>query len=269
MRDSKVVPNRSHHVLFLWHAPRVTRQRQAERHDALIAQLRARGSASMAELAEDLAVSVRTIRRDVAALRVRGMDIEGDRGRGGGVRFARFAPLPPLRLEEDEAVGLWLSVQLARRVAGMPFSRGGGAGINKVLAALPEARRRQLRDLCGRIVVGGHASASLRASAGSVCPTLLDAFERCFREQVCLGFQYTDRVGATTQRRVEPHGIYVEVPVWYVLAIDIDKDARRMFRMDRIANPRPFARRFTPSRIIVEEMIAHGAHREPPGRSDH
>ncbi|TMA22216.1 MAG: WYL domain-containing protein, partial [Deltaproteobacteria bacterium] len=222
----------------------------------LIAQLRARGSASMTELAEDLAVSVRTIRRDVAALRVRGMDIEGDRGRGGGVRFARFAPLPPLRLEEDEAVGPWLSVQLARRVAGMPFSRGGGAGINKVLAALPEARRRQLRDLCGRIVVGG-------------CPTLLDAFERCFREQVCLGFQYTDRVGATTQRRVEPHGIYVEVPVWYVLAIDIDKDARRMFRMDRIANPRPFARRFTPSRIIVEEMIAHGAHREPPGRSDH
>jgi len=139
--------------------------------------------------------------------------------------------------------------------------------VRKFAAAI----ERRTRDLCGRIVVGGHASASLRASAGSVCPTLLDAFERCFREQVCLGFQYTDRVGATTQRRVEPHGIYVEVPVWYVLAIDIDKDARRMFRMDRIANPRPFARRFTPSRIIVEEMIAHGpaAHREPPGRSDH
>jgi predicted DNA-binding transcriptional regulator YafY len=236
----------------------VTVRRQAERHDALIAQLRASGSASMGELAEELAVSVRTIRRDVAALRARGMDIEGDRGRGGGVRFARFAPLPPLRLEEEEAVGLWLSVQLARRVAGLPFSRGGGAGMSKVLAALPEWRRRQLRLLCERIVVGGSASPSLRASAGPVCSTLLDAFERCFREQVCLGFQYTDRLGATTQRRIEPHGIYVEVPVWYVLAIDIDKDAPRMFRMDRIANPRPFARRFTPSRSLVEEMIAGG-----------
>lgn len=236
----------------------VTRQLQAERHDALIAQLRARGSASMAELAEELSVSVRTIRRDVAVLRVRGMDIEGERGRGGGVRFARFAPLPALRLEEEEAVGLWLSVQLARRIAGMPFSRGGGAGINKVLAALPDLRRRQLRDLCARIVVGGRASPAVGASAGPVCPTLLDAFERCFREQVCLGFQYTDRLGATTQRRVEPHGIYVEVPVWYVLALDIDKDALRMFRMDRIANPRSLARRFMPSRLVVEEMIAGG-----------
>lgn len=230
-------------------------RQRGERLDALIARLRAHGSASMAELAAELSVSVRTIRRDVAALRARGMEIEGERGRGGGVRFARFAPLPPLRLEEEQAVGLWLSVQLARRVAGLPFSRGSSAGLNKVLSALPEGRRQQLRRLCERIVVGGAASASLRASVGEVCPTLLDAFERCFREEVCLGFQYTDRHGATTQRRVEPHGIYVQVPVWYVLAVDIDKDARRMFRMDRIANPRPFGRRFTPSLSVVEEMM--------------
>src|SRR4029453_9175423 len=100
----------------------------------------------MGDLAEDLAVSVRTIRRDVAALRARGMDIEGDRGRGGGGRCGRFAPSPPLRLEEEEAVGLWLSVQMARRVAGLPFSRGGGAGMSKVLAALPEARRAHMRS---------------------------------------------------------------------------------------------------------------------------
>lgn len=231
------------------------RQQRGERLDALIAHLQANRSASMAELAAGLSVSVRTIRRDVAALRARGMEIEGERGRGGGIRFARFAPLPPLRLEEDQAVGLWLSVQLARRVAGLPFSRGGSAGLNKVLSALPEARRHQLRRLCDRIVVGAPASPTLRASMGELCPSLLDAFERCFREEVCLGFQYTDRHGATTQRRVEPHGIYVQLPVWYVLAIDIDKDAARMFRMDRIANPRPFGRRFTPSPALVEEML--------------
>ena len=75
---------------------------------------------------------------------------------------------------------------------------------------------------------------------------------------MCLGFQYTDRKGAVTQRRVEPHGIYVEVPVWYVLAVDIDKQARRMFRMDRIANPRPFGRRFTPSMSVVMEQMGAG-----------
>jgi len=218
----------------------------------------------MGELAEALGVSVRTIRRDVAALRDRGMDIEGERGRGGGVRFARFAPLPPLRLEEDQAVGLWLSVQLARRVAGLPFSRAGRAGLDKVLAALPDARRCQLRRLSERIVVGGFASPTLRASAGEIAPSLLDAFERCFRERVCLGFQYSDRHGAVTQRRVEPHGIYVEIPVWYVLAVDLDKELPRMFRMDRIANPRPFGRRFEPSRALVEEMTASGP---GPGQS--
>jgi len=241
----------------------VRRRDRSERLEALVAYLRARDSAPMGEIARELGVSVRTLRRDVAALRGRGLDIEGDRGRGGGVRLARFAPLPPLRMQEDQAVGLWLSVQLARLALGLPFSRAGGAGLDKVLAALPDPRRRQLRRLCQRIVVGGPASASLRASAGEIVPTLLDAFERCFREEVCLGFQYTDRFGATTQRRVEPHGLYVEQPVWYVLAVDIEKDARRMFRMDRIAHPRALGRRFVPLRSVVEEMTC-SEWRQPP-----
>lgn len=209
----------------------------------------------MSELADALNVSVRTIRRDIAALRLRGLDIEGERGRGGGIRLSRFAPLPPIHLDEGQAVGLWLSVQMARRVAGLPFSRGGNTGVNKVLAGLSAGRRQQMRRLCDRIVVGNPASASLRASAGETSAMLLEVFERCFSHGVCLGFQYTDRKGVTTQRRVEPHGIYVEIPVWYVLAFDVDKSARRMFRMDRIANPRPLQQRFTPSLEVVEEMM--------------
>jgi predicted DNA-binding transcriptional regulator YafY len=187
------------------------------------------------------------------------MDIEGDRGRGGGIRFARFAPLPPLQLDAQQAVGLWLSVQLARRVSGLPFSRGSHAALGKVLAALPPERRHQLRQMCRRIVVGTGASEAMRESFGEIAPTLLDAFERCFREGVCLRFQYTDREGASSYRRVEPHGIFVRPPFWYVLAVDIDKsegDAQRMFRMDRIANPRPHAQRFEPSMEIVEELLA-------------
>ena len=73
-----------------------------------------------------------------------------------------------------------------------------------------------------------------------------------------MSFQYTDRKGVTTQRRVEPHGILVQVPIWYVLAIDIDKGEPRTFRMDRIANPRPFNRPFSSSGVVVSEMIESG-----------
>jgi predicted DNA-binding transcriptional regulator YafY len=98
----------------------------------------------------------------------------------------------------------------------------------------------------------------MRESFGEMASSLLDAFERCFRKGICLGFRYTDRTGVTTQRRVEPHGIFVRPPFWYVLAVDIDKspnDAQRMFRMDRIANPRPFGRHFEPSMSVIEEIM--------------
>ncbi len=239
---------------------------RGDRLEALIAAIRAREGVSMAELAEDLGVSVRTVRRDVALLRARGLDIEGDRGRGGGIRFARFAPLPPLQLDAQQAVGLWLSVEIARRVSGLPFSRGNQSAMNKVLASLPPERRAQLRQLCRRIVIGTRASEAMRESFGEMSPILLDTFERCFRESVCMSFRYTDRMGAVTQRRIEPHGIFVRAPFWYILAVDIDRadahpdaaaeDLQRMFRMDRIANPRVITRRFRPSIDVVDEMLA-------------
>ena len=92
-------------------------------------------------------------------------------------------------------------------------------------------------------------------TAGEISPSLLEVFERCFSDEVCLGFQYEDRKGRTTQRRVAPHGLFVESPVWYILAVDIDKDAQRMFRMDRISSPRPTGQPFDPSREVVEQMM--------------
>ena len=82
-----------------------------------------------------------------------------------------------------------------------------------------------LRQLCRRIIVGSGASEAMRESFGEMASSLLDTFERCFRMGICLGFRYTDREGATTQRRVEPHGIFVRLPFWYVLAVDIDNAA--------------------------------------------
>jgi predicted DNA-binding transcriptional regulator YafY len=232
---------------------------RAERLDALIAEIRAQEGVSMQELADRLGVHVRTIRRDVRALRARGIDIEADRGRGGGIRFARSAPLPPLRLDVQQAVALWLAVEIARGVSGLPFSQGGRTGLNKVFGALPPERRAQLRQLCRRIVIGAPASDAMRESVGEMTPVLLDAFERCFREGACMGFGYVDRHGTRSQRRIEPHGIFVRLPFWYVLAVDVDLEGpdstRRMFRMDRIDNPRLLRRSFTPSREVIDDLL--------------
>lgn len=229
---------------------------RADRLEAVVTHLRARQHTTVGDLARELGVSARTIRRDVADLRRKGMEIEGDRGVGGGIRFSRYAPLPPLRLDEGQAVGLWLSVQIARRVAGLPFSRGTSTGLHTVLSALPCARRSQLRRLYERIRIGTPASTPVARSAGDICPTLLDTFERSFSNETCLSFQYSDRFGAVSQRRVAPHGILVKVPVWYILAIDVDKDLPRAFRMDRIAKPRPTGRPFRPSWEAIAELEA-------------
>jgi len=66
----------------------------------------------------------------------------------------------------------------------------------------------------------------------------LRLFEQAFSMGLGLAFHYTDREGRSSARRIEPHGLLVQTPVWYVLARDLDKQEPRMFRMDRIARPR-------------------------------
>jgi predicted DNA-binding transcriptional regulator YafY len=255
----------------LQHRKRTSTVDRGERLDALVAAIRAHEGVSMGELAERFGVDIRTVRRDVRVLRTRGLDIEADRGRGGGIRFARSAPLPPLRLEAQQAVALWLSVQIARRVSGLPYSHASQTALNKVLAALPPERRAQLRQLCRRIIIGAPASESMRESFGEMSPILLESFERCFREGACMGFNYVDRDGARSGRRIEPHGILIRLPFWYVLAVDVGirspESRLRMFRMDRIANPRTLNLRFEASMEVVDELL-RGVPHEALGSSE-
>jgi predicted DNA-binding transcriptional regulator YafY len=211
---------------------------RAQRLEAMLAFLRAKERTSVAELAEAFAVSERTVFRDLDALRARDVPIEGEPGRGGGVQLLPHGALPAVHLDLEEAAALALAVGLAQQASGVPFSRLAERARRRVLAALPQRRRQQLRRLQERIVIGPPASAHVATTADDAEPGVLEAVEQAFTHQRGLAFRYIDREGRTSARRVEPHGILLQWPVWYVLAWDLQRQAPRMFRMDRMRNVR-------------------------------
>lgn len=200
--------------------------------------LRGRETTTVGELARELGVSRRTLLRDLASLRDRGMPITGDAGPGGGIRLEGERGLAAVHLSVTEVVSIWLAARLSQAASDLPWGQAASSGMAKLLGSVPTTKARALRVLCRRVIVGQPASASVRAGAGRTSPELLALFEEAFSAGVGLGFHYTDREGRTSTRAAEPHGLLVEPPVWYVLARDVDKGEPRMFRMDRIARPR-------------------------------
>jgi predicted DNA-binding transcriptional regulator YafY len=226
-----------------------------DRLDRLERVLRLRGNTTANALASELEVSVRSVYRDLDMLRVRGLRIEGEAGRGGGLRLDPTSAPAAVQFKNDEVVSLWLATELARRAGIMPWSRAVSGALDRVLAALPDARRRELRAIMKRVIVGEPAIDSLRNDAGPPDPGLLVCFEEAFSARVGLRFDYVDRHGQSSQRTVEPHGLLVHPPLFYVLAIDRDKREPRMFRMDRVRRAR-VARdvNFVPDQEIVEAL---------------
>lgn len=204
-------------------------------------RLQAAAETTVGALARDLGVSARTVRRDLATLRDRGMPITGESGPGGGVRLEGPRGVTAVHLAVEDIVALWLAARLAQAVGPLggplPWGRRAERVVPKLLASLPKARARALRALCQRIFVGPAASDAVRASSRGGVPELLGHVERAAYEGFALSFAYRDRNGRASTRFVEPHGVLVQLPVWYLLARDVHKDAPRAFRMDRIADP--------------------------------
>ncbi|QDE84644.1 helix-turn-helix transcriptional regulator [Myxococcus xanthus] len=226
--------------------------------------LRGRDGTTVAEIAEALDVSARTVHRDLATLREQGLPLSSDTGPGGGVRLERDRGVAAVHLSQEEVVALWLAANLSATGSTLPWGSAARSGLQKLFASVPKERARGMRELCRRVVVGRPASVRVLADVGTPPEELLAVFERAFREQVCLSFEYRDRHGKATRRIVEPHGLLVESPVWYVLARDVEKAAARMFRMDRIRRARLVPDRpFTPDmeglRAQAEAQRADGA----------
>jgi predicted DNA-binding transcriptional regulator YafY len=236
------------------------------RRDSLIRLLRRQGSSSVADLAARLGVSRRTVLRDLAALRTLGFAVAGEGGRGGGVQLDPGSVLVSSQLAADEVVALVLSVAVMRAAAWIPFAAGAERALGKIEGALPPDRVRELRRFMKRVLVGDPVEAQGSLTASAVDPALLPAFERAFAASCVLRFEYVDRQGRRTRRRVEPHGVLVRAPLWYIVAWDLDKDAARLFRMDRVRRPVVQAEvSFLPRPIELVTEVCPDARAAPEG----
>ena len=181
------------------------------------------------ELADQLAIDRRTVRRYVATLQELGIPVEGERGVGGGYRLRPGYRLPPLMLDDDEAVVVVLGLVAARRLGLVAGSASVDGALEKIHRVLPDGLRRRVEAL--EATLGFTAPArSGTPVAGDTVLRLAEAVRR--RRRVRAGYRSFE--GEETQRELSPHGLVVHSGRWYLAAHDHGRDAMRTFRVDRM-----------------------------------
>ncbi|WP_085901173.1 helix-turn-helix transcriptional regulator [Kiloniella majae] len=221
------------------------------RHDTIVRSLRRNGTSTIAELAEEVGASRRTILRDINALRDEGFVIHSEPGRGGGLQLDPQSVQTTTRLSVAEIFALLISVASMRAAGNLPFSALANAGLAKIEKALPSDKVRDLRRFLDCLYVGKLSPQVDISDMKAIEPTLLPAFETAFLQQRHLSFRYHDAKGVGTTRIVEPQAMLILPPLWYLVAWDPERDAFRHFRMDRISKPKylqdtSFRRRHVP-----------------------
>jgi predicted DNA-binding transcriptional regulator YafY len=221
------------------------------RHEAIVRSLRRNGASTVAELAEAVGASRRTVLRDISALRDEGFVIHSEPGRGGGLQLDPQSVQTTARLSVAEVFALLISVASMRAAGNLPFSSLADAGLAKIEKALPSDKVRDLRRFLDCLYVGQLSPLVDISDMQAMEPALLPAFETAFLQRLPLGFQYRDAKGAVTSRVVEPQAMLILPPLWYLVGWDPARTDFRHFRMDRISRPEciqgaPFRRRHVP-----------------------
>jgi predicted DNA-binding transcriptional regulator YafY len=208
----------------------------------LLGLLQTRSAWTGPALAGRLGVSDRTVRRDVDRLRQLGYPVDSELGPDGGYRLAPGAAMPPLVLDDDEAVAVAVSLRAA---AGGSVQGAGDAALRaltKLEQVLPRRLRPHVAALTTMTVPLGPATAD-----DAVAPDDLVAVAQACRDDERLRFVYGDRVGDTTERTVEPHRLVHTGRRWYLVAFDVRRAAWRTFRVDRMGAIERTGHRFVPN----------------------
>jgi predicted DNA-binding transcriptional regulator YafY len=193
---------------------------------------------SGSELAERLGVSARTIRRDVDRLRSLGYPVAALQGVEGGYRLEAGTELPPLLLDDDEAVAIALGLRTAAGGAIAGIEETSVRALAKLEQVLPSRLRRRVQAL--------HAyTVPLTAAAPTVDPEALALITLACRDRERLRFRYRTHDGSVSRRMTEPHRLVAAGRRWYLVAWDVDREDWRTFRVDRLDEPQPTAVRFS------------------------
>ncbi|MGW3668817.1 helix-turn-helix transcriptional regulator [Streptomyces sp. NPDC005141] len=218
----------------------------------LLSLLQAHREWSGADLAGRLGVTPRTVRRDVDRLRELGYPVNASPGTGGGYQLGAGAELPPLLLDDDEAVAVAVGLRTA---AGQGIDGIGESSV-RALAKLEQVLPSRLRRRVGAL--NAFTVPMLRGPQPSaVDPAVLTELANACRDSERLRFEYRDHGGSSTRRTVEPYRLVCTERRWYLVAWDADRDDWRTFRADRITPKPPHGPRFTPRTPPAEDLAAY------------
>jgi len=206
------------------------------RLDLLASMLKSEDLLIVNDLAQHLGVSTRTLYRDINLLRERGLPIDADRGRGGGVRLHRSWGLGKLNVTDQETVDLLISLAVSEKMNSPLFMNSLASIRFKLMALLSSDQKLKIKTLRGRIRIGSSAS-PLVLSSYEIAPFKNQSELRtAFLAQKQLLINYVDEKEISSERLIEPHYLYLNYPVWYVLSWDHLRADFRTFRCDRIVH---------------------------------
>ncbi|MEU7434902.1 YafY family protein [Streptomyces sioyaensis] len=207
-----------------------------------------------AELAGRLEVTARTVRRDIDRLRELGYPVHSAPGTAGGYRLGAGAELPPLLLDDDEAVAVAVGLRTA--------AAGGVEGIEetsvRALAKLEQVLPHRLQRRVGAL--NAFTVPMFGAGGPRVDPNTLTELAHACRDCHRLRFDYTTHDGTLSRRTVEPHRLVCARRHWYLVAWDVDRADWRTYRADRITPTPPHGPRFTPRTPPAEDLAAYVSH---------
>jgi predicted DNA-binding transcriptional regulator YafY len=217
---------------------------------SLLSLLQARREWTGAELAERLEVGMRTIRRDIDRLRTLGYPVHATPGSSGGYRLEAGARMPPLLLDDDEAIAVAVGLRTAATGNVTGIEETSVRALAKLETLLPSRLRRRVNALSS-------ATVPLLGGGPAVDPETLTVIASACRDRETLRFTYRSHYGAASGRTVEPHGLVPTGRRWYLVAWDLKRCAWRTLRVDRIETRPSLGARFTPREPPADDLAAY------------
>lgn len=203
------------------------------------------------ELAARLEVSGRTLRRDIERLRELGYVVDASRGVAGGYQLRAGGQLPPLLLEDDEAVAIAAGLRTAAAGSVGGLEETSVQALTKVVALMPARLRRRMDALASQTDTPGPWS-----RGPSVDAVVLTTLAQACRDDEATTFDYAARDADPTHRRVEPHRLVSLGRRWYLVAWDRDRQDWRSFRVDRVSGVGLTGQRFRPRELPGGDAVA-------------